>query len=190
MKISTLERLIHLPPTLEHLYHVFDNWMMHYISWKNGLRELRFHLPSTLRLLMLHCRVDCRLNLKINLPVLEDLELYNCRGPVFLWVKSSLLISNCPRTAKDHKVAYGVRKLQTDFNLKEYPDSILELEIMRFDPRTNLRYLRLHWRNVLNIKDIELPASFYKLSGNFAYEQLQEYNLKARKQLILRISDT
>lgn len=85
-------------------------------------------------------------------------------------------------------VPYGVKRLQVLFNLKEYPDSILNLRIHEFDPLTappfpkTLRYLGLYGTNgVHNIKDLMLPPSLYRLYGTFDEKELQEFNLRAQK---------
>lgn len=48
-------------------------------------------------------------------------------------VKSLFVKSKSELELEDFRVPYGVRELRTQFNLKEYPDSLLDLE---FDPRT------------------------------------------------------
>lgn len=182
LKIKTLARLSHFPPNLEHLEYDMANSYQPVLNW---YEELNLLLPSALRYLRLKFHSHCRLNMNINLPELEHVEYHNCHGPVPSSVKS---VTFCPRERyRDFAVPYGVRKLKTEFNLKEYPDSILDLEIENFYPRTappfpkNVRYLGLCGKSDFHINDLKLPPSLYKLSGTFDKEELQKFNLKARK---------
>lgn len=151
--------------------------------------------------LKLHANLDCTFKINLNLPVLEHVALDHCCVPVIPSVLSVVINTYSPERSKHFVVPNGVRKLQTDYNLKEYPDSILDLEILEFDPQTappfprSLRYLRLdgrnfcskfygldgHGRNLLQFKDIEFPPSLYMLSGAFDERELREFNLRARK---------
>lgn len=108
--------------------------------------------------------------------------------PVPTSVKSLEIHSKSPAWFEDFVVPYGVRKLLTDYNLKEYPDSILDLEIKNFVTQSappfpkNLRYLTLNWTwGVFKLKALDLPPCRYNLSGRFGIKTLQEFNLKARK---------
>lgn len=75
------------------------------------------------------------------------MEIYNSCGPILPSIESFISNSNSPAGSEDVMIPYG--KLQTGYNLKEYPDGILDLEIKGLNPRTappfhkKLRYLRL-----------------------------------------------
>lgn len=190
LKIQTMARLTQFPSKLEHLEYTFlnnddlKNWYADNDFRTEG--KLRFQFPSTLRTLKLGCCYDFRFELNLNLPDLERMELYNFCGRVPPLVKS--LIIRCYNVFWDFEVPHGVRDLYTNCKVKEYPDSIVDLKIEGFNPRTtpqfpeNLRYLTLYLRRgELNIKDLELPPSLYMLSGTFDKQELQEFNLRARK---------
>lgn len=86
---------------------------------------------------------------------------------------------------------YGVRKLHTSHNLKQYPDSILDLEIDVFDPQVlgppfpkNLRSLGIHGEFEFEIDEVDLPPSFNKLYGPFDKQELREFNLRAANRYL------
>lgn len=88
---------------------------------------LRLQLLSTLHLLRLHCSFLCKFVINHDLPLLEQMEIYNRCSPILASIESFISNSKSAAGSEDFMVLYG--KLPTGYHLKGYPDGILDLEI-------------------------------------------------------------
>lgn len=175
LKVRTQNCLTQFTPNLEHLEYEFrisEKWD-HFSDRNLDYQHLRFQFPVTLRILKLACDVYYTFQLNLDLPELELMELYNFCGPAAPSVKTVKLSSLYDGTKFDRlfyhfAVPDGVRKLEAPHPLKEYPDSITDLQIRLFDPQTappfpkSLRHLTLE-KPFSVIEGITLPPSLCKV---------------------------
>lgn len=102
------------------------------------------------------------------------MELHISSCPDISSIKLAIVYFHKMARFKHFAIPFGVRKVRREYILKEYPDSIHDLEIKNIYPRMgpkfpkNLRYLTLFRKNgILIINDLELTRSIYKVSGKF-----------------------
>ncbi|SGZ57754.1 CIC11C00000005230 [Sungouiella intermedia] len=179
--IQTSEHPLSLtfPPTLEVLHLKFPE------SSDSSIFDLK--LPTTLYLLEVKNGISKRI--PWNLPYLKDMTMVNLTGNVLIpdTVKTLSLESQDWSLFRNLKVPYGVEKLKVSCLLKEYPDTVVDLDIENFDTHGDvqmplqLRSLRVNtcdFTGPIPEENLKLPKTLQRLEGDVAACLAESVNWK------------